>query len=289
VPSSSAQPSLEPSDVPSQSSIPSLQPSVKPSISTSPSLEPSESPSTSTKPSLKPTPVPVVTGDGFEKVFVTSETYDGDLGGIPGADAICQALACSAGLVGIYKAWLSDGLSNPANDFVKNFGPGYRLVDGTIIANNFADLTDGFQENPIKKDENGDTISSNFNVWTNTNANGTTVSNDRGCESWSSPGGGSVGQVGDSSSTLGVGSFPNQTDSSWTLKPGGLGVGQLTCDNFARLYCFQQDGLNILPGTYFIVCQQVIFVYVYTNKFYLFRRVSNLYNNHGKYYRGYYY
>jgi len=36
------------------------------------------------------------------RVFVTSETYDGNLGGIAGADSKCQALADAAGLDGIW-------------------------------------------------------------------------------------------------------------------------------------------------------------------------------------------
>lgn len=60
-------------------------------------------------------------------MFVTSETYQGDLGGISGANEKCQELACSAGLVGNYIAWLSDETSNPANDFV-TFRDSYYVV-----------------------------------------------------------------------------------------------------------------------------------------------------------------
>src|SRR5215212_6677746 len=43
-------------------------------------------------------------------VFLSSITYDGNLGGLSGADAKCQGLAAVAGLPGIYKAWLSDDM-----------------------------------------------------------------------------------------------------------------------------------------------------------------------------------
>jgi hypothetical protein len=42
-------------------------------------------------------------------VFLSSQTFAGsEIGGIVGADAICNALANAAGLYGQYKAWLSD-------------------------------------------------------------------------------------------------------------------------------------------------------------------------------------
>ena len=40
-------------------------------------------------------------------VFVSSQNYTGALGGISGADAICQNCASAAGLTGTFKAWLS--------------------------------------------------------------------------------------------------------------------------------------------------------------------------------------
>ena len=76
------------------------------------------------------------------RVFLSSATYDGNLGGLSGADAKCQGLATAAGLPGIYKAWLSDGTSAPSTRFVPSSGP-YQLVTGTPIAANFTDLTDG--------------------------------------------------------------------------------------------------------------------------------------------------
>jgi hypothetical protein len=56
------------------------------------------------------------TGDGFvfdsiypnaNFVFVTSRAYTGNLGGLAGADAICQTHAAEAGLPGTYVAWLA--------------------------------------------------------------------------------------------------------------------------------------------------------------------------------------
>ena len=55
-------------------------------------------------------------------VFVTSQTFTGNLGGIAGADQKCQDLADAAGLPGIYKAWLAD--SDPASAPAQPFHPG---------------------------------------------------------------------------------------------------------------------------------------------------------------------
>src|SRR4051794_30232839 len=57
-------------------------------------------------------------------VFITSGGYSGDMGGLQGADQICQALASTARLKGTYKAWLSDSTpSSPSTRFRKSGGP----------------------------------------------------------------------------------------------------------------------------------------------------------------------
>src|SRR5690242_2782849 len=75
-------------------------------------------------------------------VFVTSTLQTGNLGGLTGADMICQARAAAGGLRGIFKAWLSDTTASPSTRFTRSKKP-YVLLDGTVIANNWADLTDG--------------------------------------------------------------------------------------------------------------------------------------------------
>jgi len=44
----------------------------------------------------------------FCTVFTTSTFHQGNLGGLAGADAICNARAAEASLPGIYMAWLAD-------------------------------------------------------------------------------------------------------------------------------------------------------------------------------------
>ena len=90
------------------------------------------------------------------RVFVTSTTHDGNLGGLAGADAICQARAAAAGLPGTYLAWLSDGSASPATRFLTQSAGPYRLVNGTTIADDWADLTSGDLDAPINITETGD-------------------------------------------------------------------------------------------------------------------------------------
>lgn len=112
-------------------------------------------------------------------VFLTESEHDGNMGGIIGADMICQGEADAAGLTGVYKAWLSD--SNPANcpasRFTHSTGP-YVRVDGKIVAQDWADLTDGSILDEIVISANG----TNMHVadpdglehaWTNTSVDGT--------------------------------------------------------------------------------------------------------------------
>ena len=121
-------------------------------------------------------------------VFASSERYDGNLGGLAGADAKCQALADAAEvynprLIGTFKAWLSDSTAGPATRFTHSPFP-YVLVNGTQVADNWADLTDGSLDSPINVTEQGDTVPTGYpaRVWTGTGTNGTASSSN--CGNW---------------------------------------------------------------------------------------------------------
>ncbi|MBW7954818.1 hypothetical protein H3C61_03320 [Candidatus Gracilibacteria bacterium] len=49
---------------------------------------------------------------GTKRVFLTKATYNGNLGGVAGADAKCQSVANGASLGGNWKAFISDSTSN---------------------------------------------------------------------------------------------------------------------------------------------------------------------------------
>lgn len=76
------------------------------------------------------------------KMFVTTNTYDGNLGGLAGADAKCQAEAVQRNLPGTFKAWLSDSTTSAASRLSHSRFP-YVRPDGQMIATEWADLVDG--------------------------------------------------------------------------------------------------------------------------------------------------
>lgn len=163
----------------------------------------------------------------FKVVFVTSATYNGNLGGLTGADAKCQALADAAGIYGIFKAWLSDDTTSPKNsaEFVKSTVP-YMTTVGTKIANDFTDITDGMLDAHVYYDENGQQVTTNAQAWTNTDSGGLvyTTTTSFICNNWTDAGASVNGLVGDITTLI----------SNWTEYIFA------TCDSAARLYCIEQ-------------------------------------------------
>jgi hypothetical protein len=157
-------------------------------------------------------------------VFVTSTASTGDLGGVAGADQICNDLAAAADLPGKYLAWISTNSGDaPASRFTRKTGP-YMLVDGTIIANNWDDLTDGTLSAPIDIDENGDLVARD--VFTNVQTDGTVNGSIGDCNGWT-----------DGASTGGAGTgLDSVTDGSWTQYDSDYDI----CTATNRLYCFSQ-------------------------------------------------
>ena len=170
-------------------------------------------------------------------VFVTSDTgFNGNLGGIAGADAYCQGLASAASLGGTYKAWLtdSDPTSAPAMRFgSEGFAGWYRLNTNppTGVAEGWADLVGGNRDVPGNYLQNGITINEqgvdvgNGSTWTNTRADGMQQSSDLHCKNWTESDDllkGTIGRV-----KAGV------LDKTWT------DYDAAACSFGVRLYCFQ--------------------------------------------------
>jgi hypothetical protein len=158
--------------------------------------------------------------DVLVPVFVTSEAFDGNLGGLSGADNASCGLAAR----GNWKAWLSDE-DTDARDRIPDGE--YLLLDGTPIANNKADLTDGALLHAINLDENLEPVSGE-GVWTGTDRDGTRSGEGEYCAFWSSGSGGDEGQIG------GV----DFTTEFWTND------GEDDCSNDRRLYCFADATSN---------------------------------------------
>jgi hypothetical protein len=158
--------------------------------------------------------------------FVTSTTYDGNFNGFNGALFTCWNRAAAAGLSGYYQPWISDGAFNPADDLGHPNHPIDRL-DGRIVADNWADLTDGTLDASISLTEFGTPITGFAYVWTNTKKDGSveSVSTIQNCNNWTSASSGNQGLIGRAT----------EATSYWTT-----GWGTSNCASTAHLYCIEQ-------------------------------------------------
>jgi hypothetical protein len=157
---------------------------------------------------------------GPKKAFVSSTLVTGNIGGVAGADALCNNAAKAANLPGTYVAWISTQNSNAIDRVVAN-GP-WQLVDGTQIAATKADLTLGNLPKQFNKDEKGNIPPAvEDRVWTGTGPNGKFNSAD--CNAWGGTGGG--GLVGEA----------EQKNGGWTS------IANEACTEVNRVYCLQNN------------------------------------------------
>jgi hypothetical protein len=170
-------------------------------------------------------------------VFASSRQSDAALGGPRGADKICADLASAAGLGGYWMSWTSDACTSPRQRFRESTIP-YRLLDGTLIADGWTDLTDDFIANPIDMDENGDAVVGTDRwfrdrmTWTNTMSDGTLHINN-GCWGLTSNA---------SSGIFAVRAAAGSTASTWTTWTV-WSTPSCATDNL-RIYCFEQPADN---------------------------------------------
>lgn len=157
-------------------------------------------------------------------VFVSSTEVTGNLGGLAGADARCQALANASKEPRVkgraFLAWLSTSPSSPATRFVRGTRP-YVRVDGVSIANLWSELVSGGLRGGISLDETG--VPRSGAAWTATSSQNA-VFQGSSCADWTSAGfleRGGTGNVGGSGN-------------------GWSGGGDQPCVQVARLYCFEK-------------------------------------------------
>lgn len=163
------------------------------------------------------------------RVFRTNDWYEGNMGGLAGADALCQQQAAEWHFSGTYMAWLSSDTESPDTRFLlKSTGP-YWTAGRKLIANDWADLTSGELRNAVGLVVYPFDPFIPFNLaWTNTLADGTS----RGaagtnCQNWSS--------IGSAASDDGNTGLSHVTTALWTEG------GRMTCSLSGYLYCFQQS------------------------------------------------
>jgi hypothetical protein len=162
------------------------------------------------------------------RVFVTSATFAANFGGVAAGNTACQNAANAQSLGGKWLAWLSDSKGNsPSVNFTQSAGS-YVLLNGTVIANNWADLTDGTLTNPINVYENSTVAPGTQNVFTGTNTDGTALTSGGNlCVDWTWTGGAKAGWYG-------VAGVTDSTSAYWTFR------GTHWCDQSYHLFCFEE-------------------------------------------------
>lgn len=151
-------------------------------------------------------------------MFVTSETYNANLGGLTGADQKCAASAANAGLSGSFVAVISA----PTADAAGRLGNarGFVRPDGLPIAGSPIALLDGRFAYPPNLDAKGDEVSGY--VWTGDMSD---------CAGWTSTTAGG-GDMGD----------PNLGGS------GAFIYGGSSCNASNHLYCAETSQRAALPA-----------------------------------------
>ena len=165
-----------------------------------------------------------VIDEGYKYMFITSTTHKGNLGGLSGADTICQGLADAPEArvpKGKYRAWLSSAEIDAKDRFAYSTHS-IVLPDFAKVALNLNEFIKGSITNNIAIDELGAKHKSM--AWTGTLADGTFV--DSHCDNWKS----SESSVCDCDGGFGS---ANNIDSRWSYMGSGM------CDGVKRLYCLR--------------------------------------------------
>lgn len=176
----------------------------------------SSSHETTTHPSPSPTPSPA-----YKRVFVTSSTYSGAVGGLESADLQCQSRAGIGGYSGVFRAWLSDRTTD-AYDRTADAGPWYTTGDELA----FSSKTDlrGAPKSELLDEYGGyPGRPSAANAWSGTDSTGAWSGQD--CDGWTNA-------TLDATATIGSAVV---SDAAW-----GGGDAALHCNEKAPLICFQQ-------------------------------------------------
>ncbi|MFA6005885.1 MAG: DUF1554 domain-containing protein [Patescibacteria group bacterium] len=172
-------------------------------------------PSATSVPTATPTPTPLV----YYRVFVSSQSHDGNFGGLAGADTACQQLADASSYTsgGIYKAWLSTLTVDSKNHIRPNTSKPYSLVNGTQLAPSWSAINDTLSAAPNITEQN--VTNNGYTVWTG-------YFQMPGCNDWTSADSSLTGQLG------------IMTDGRyWTSNT----TGYQYCNYQLPFYCFETD------------------------------------------------
>jgi hypothetical protein len=163
-------------------------------------------------------------------VFLTGSAFTAQqVGGLAGADALCQqaATAVGRGLPRVWRAWLSDG-SVAARERIEDCSPWY--IDNGSVSAPFTDVAVPTFEHLIDpalpllrrlhRTENG--LIQQTPAWTGTKLDGTAATDH--CKGWTASSAGERGLTGD----------PTELGPAWT------DIGLSACNIPLHLYCFEQ-------------------------------------------------
>ena len=148
-------------------------------------------------------------------IFVTSNQWNGAMGGLSGVDEKCQVSAQYSGLSGTWKAIIGDTSINARTRI--NIDTTFYLLDGTKIADSHADLFDGTIDSNIDLTNNFDYVSGD--VWTGSDGAGYYISDH--CNNWQWV----------SENYYGLTGHTIKSDSDW------IHNAPEQCAESARLYC----------------------------------------------------
>ena len=205
-------------------------------------VAPSPSVSPSPTPSQSPSPNPTT---DYKRVFLTPTRYNGNLGGLSGADQKCQVAANTANWGGVWKAWLSDGTTSAA-DRLSHFSGRYvkpaNTISGTgvgiVVANSWNDLVTIGVRSAIDGYPGGGFNSNGTAVWTNTNTDGYRLGSNIGgashCNNWTSSSSNNEGSTG-----LAWGLNPQWTRNTYNPTQNTDSF-HWPCNSTIPLYCFEQ-------------------------------------------------
>lgn len=166
----------------------------------------------------------------FRHVFITSDTFNGRLGGNAGADALCQAISERPSAVvspGTYKAWITVHSAVPARERHTHSNVPYMHVGGAPLADDWSDLTDGsIQAAAAWRFEDGVVAanpSAHAHWWTGTGYDG------------DYPGGGTCqGFLSNDALDYGGLGSSHSNGTAWTY------ASTISCDTPLHLICIQQ-------------------------------------------------
>lgn len=185
--------------------------------------------------------------------FVSSRTSaTGNLGGLRGADAICQSLGAAAGQgTKTWRAYLSverdaDNGNQPTNARTRiGTGPWHNAA-AALVATNVTELHNRTGDAAVFVDERGQRINGQWpnspspvehDILTGSNADGTLMAGAT-CGDWTSDATTTTGQVGHSDG-LGTGGSTTGTNSSWISAHANQNCSNTSPRGGAgRIYCF---------------------------------------------------